>query len=201
MLLEFRHLLIETLPRMRGYAMMLTRNAAAADDLLQETAFRAIRAEDQFMPGTNFKAWLYRILRNEYVSTVRRKKKITSIDDAPESFLAQRGAQEDTVLTQEVMKAVAGLPLGQREVLIMICADGMSYDEAASAVGCSVGTIKSRLWRARAAVQQILLGKEEPEAETQEPDRSERGKARRRELRLTLQAPRAAELNPPADLN
>jgi len=192
MLPEFRDLLIETLPRMRGYAFMLTRNSAAADDLLQETAFRAIRAENQFMPGTNFKAWLYRILRNEYVSTVRRGKKITSLDDAPESVLVQGGAQEETVLTQEVMKAVAGLPLAQREVLMMVCADGMSYEEAASAIGCSVGTIKSRLWRGRAAVQALLLGNEEIADDDQQPDRSRRGTERRRELRLArAQAPEA----------
>lgn len=192
---EFRQQLLETLPRMRGYAVMLTKHSAAADDLLQETAFRAIRAESQFMPGTNFKAWLYRILRNEYISTVRRKKKNTSIDDAPEHLLTQRGAQEETVLTREVLKAVAGLPLGQREVITMICADGMNYEEAASAIGCSVGTIKSRLWRARAAVQQILLGADAPESEAQ-PDRTERGMARRREQRTSL---RAETLSPMGD--
>jgi len=157
---EFRDLLVETLPRMRGYAYMLTRSSAGADDLLQETAFRAIRAELQFTPGTNFKAWLYRILRNEYVSSVRRRKNIVCIDDVPEERLSQSGSQEDRVLTSEVLTAMGKLPLAQREVLMMVCAEGLSYEEAAEGVGCSVGTIKSRLWRARAALQQTFLGDE-----------------------------------------
>ena len=89
---EFNDMLVAALPRLRAYAMILTRSRAAADDLLQQTAYRALRAETQFTMGTNFVGWMYRILRNEYISSLRRNKRTTSsIDDLPEQMLAARG--------------------------------------------------------------------------------------------------------------
>ncbi len=158
---EFRGLLIDALPRMRAYAFMLTRDRPQADDLVQEMCFRALRAQEQFIMGTNFNAWLYRILRNEYVSTIRRRKKTTQLDDTSEHHFAREGNQETHTLTREVLQAMAHLPLGQREVLTMVCGEGMSYSEVAEAVGCTVGTVKSRLWRAREAMQRHLLGDDE----------------------------------------
>ena len=161
---EFHKRLVDSLPRLRAYAMMLTRSRASADDLLQQTAYRALRAETQFTMGTNFVGWMYRILRNEYISTLRRNKRTTTcIDDLPEQMLATRGEQEDKRLTREVISAMDNLPTSQREVLVLVCAGGLSYDEAAATIGCSVGTVKSRLWRARQHMQELVMGDEAPE--------------------------------------
>jgi RNA polymerase sigma-70 factor (ECF subfamily) len=160
---EFHSMLVEQLPRMRAYAIMLTRDRSRADDLLQEMAFRALRAQEQFTMGTNFTAWLYRILRNEYISSLRRAKHTpVPIDAIAEECFARSGGQEDSAMTKEVYRAMDKLPPGQREVILLVCASGLSYDEAAEAMGCSVGTIKSRLWRARAHMQSLLLGDEAP---------------------------------------
>ena len=161
---EFNKMLVSALPRLRAYAMILTRSRAAADDLLQQTAYRALRAETQFTMGTNFVGWMYRILRNEYISSLRRNKRTTSsIDDLPEQMLATRGEQEDKRLTREVIGAMDKLPASQREVLVLVCAGGLSYDEAAASIGCSVGTVKSRLWRARQHMQELVMGDEAPD--------------------------------------
>jgi RNA polymerase sigma-70 factor (ECF subfamily) len=158
----FHDMLLEHLPRLQAYAIMLTRDRALAEDLLQETALRALRAQTQFTMGTNFTAWIYKILRNEYISSLRRKKRApVPIEDMPAEFLSKRGEQENDVLSREIIQAMDKLQHGQREVLILICASGLSYEEAAEALGCSVGTIKSRLWRARARMAALILGEDE----------------------------------------
>lgn len=159
---EFHDMLLEHLPRLQAYAIMLTRDRALAEDLLQETSLRALRAQTQFTMGTNFTAWIYKILRNEYISSLRRKKRQpVPIEDMPAEFLARRGEQENDVLSREIIQAMDKLQHGQREVLILICASGLSYEEAAEALNCSVGTIKSRLWRARARMAALILGEDE----------------------------------------
>lgn len=162
---EFQTMLLEHLPRLQAYAIMLTRDRALAEDLLQETALRALRAQTQFTMGTNFTAWIYKILRNEYISSLRRKKRQpVPLEDMPAEFLSRRGEQENDVLSREIIQAMDKLQHGQREVLILICASGLSYEEAAVALGCSVGTIKSRLWRARARMASLILGEDEAKA-------------------------------------
>jgi RNA polymerase sigma-70 factor (ECF subfamily) len=161
----FHQMLVDALPRLRAYAMILTRSRAHADDLLQQTAYRALRSETQFTMGTNFLGWMYRILRNEYISTLRRAKRSPScLDDVPEDLFARHGDQEDKLLTNEVIAAMDNLPTSQREVLVLVCAGGLSYDEAAASIGCSVGTVKSRLWRARQHMQELVLGTTVPGA-------------------------------------
>jgi RNA polymerase sigma-70 factor, ECF subfamily len=163
---EFHDMLTDHLPRLRAYAIMLTRDRSAAEDLLQETALRALRAQSQFMLGTNFTAWMYRILRNEYISSLRRsKRRPILLEDIPEELLSRGGEQDDKVLTHEIIKAMDNLQPSQREVLILICAGGLSYEEAAESLDCSVGTIKSRLWRARRHMQALVMGETPPEGE------------------------------------
>ena len=167
---EFHTMLTAHLPRLRAYAIMLTRDRAAADDLVQETALRALRAQSQFTMGTNFTAWMYCILRNEHTSSLRRSaRRPIVLDEIPEQLLAQPGDQEDKVLTREVIEAMQHLQPSQREVLILICAAGLSYEEAAESLGCSVGTVKSRLWRARRHMQALVLG--EPVDALEGPER------------------------------
>ena len=158
---DFHDLLVEMLPRLRAYALALTRNRAGADDLIQQTALKAWKAQSQFAAGTNFKAWVYHIMRNEHISTFRRTKRPqVSLDSVPEEFFAREGDQENTLLTREVFVQVNKLPEGQREVLLMNCVGGLSYEEIAEALNCSIGTVKSRLWRARSEMQKHFLGVE-----------------------------------------
>jgi len=155
---EFHDMLTEHLPRLRAYAVMLTRDRVAAEDLLQETALRALRGRSQFQPGTNFKAWIGRILHNEFVSSTRRaKRRPVALDTVPEELLSRHENQEDLLLTREVIQAMNKLKPSQREVLVMICAGGLSYEEAAESLKCSVGTVKSRLWRARNQMQALVM--------------------------------------------
>ncbi len=155
---QFRDLLLAEMPRLRGYAFVLARNQAVADDLLQETALRAWRSQSQFAIGTNFKAWVYRILRNEFISTCRRSKRAPlPMDEVAESVFAYGGDQEEKVIAREVVQALDKLPTAQREVLYLKCVSDYTYEEVAAALECSLGTVKSRLWRARNAMQRMLM--------------------------------------------
>jgi RNA polymerase sigma-70 factor (ECF subfamily) len=155
---SFNTMLLNHLPRLKAYAMMLTKNKASAEDLLQETAYRVLRAELQFTIGTNFTAWVYRILRNQFISSLRRSKRTPApIDDIPESFFAQPPEQEDVVLSNQILRAMDKLHPEQRKVLMLVCTEGLSYDEAAKTLNCSLGTVKSRLWRARKHMEQLIL--------------------------------------------
>lgn len=157
----FQELLLGSLPRLRAYAILLTKDRTRADDLLQESVLRALCAKHQFQPGTNFNAWIHRILHNQFISFLRQQRRpMTTLEDVSESYLSQPAGQDDKILTQEVVRALGRLPQGQREALILISSSGMSYDEAASVLGCSVGTVKSRVWRARRQMERLILDNE-----------------------------------------
>ncbi|MBY0511277.1 MAG: sigma-70 family RNA polymerase sigma factor [Rhodospirillaceae bacterium] len=119
---------------------------------MQETALKAWRAQSQFALGTNFTAWIYKILRNEYISSLHRnKRRPARLGEIPEEFLSRK-----------VVHAMNKLQPEQREVLVLICASGLSYEDAAETLGCPVGTIKTRLWRARARMAALVLGEGAP---------------------------------------
>src|SRR5262245_8117802 len=102
---DFNRMLDEIMPRLRSYSLLLTRNKHLAEDLSQETALRALRGRKQFAMGTNFAAWMYRILRNEFISMKRREKRLPAyINDIPDTFLARDGEQESVTLFREVME-------------------------------------------------------------------------------------------------
>jgi len=156
---QFQDMLVDLLPRLRAYAIWLTRNRAAADDLIQEAAYRALRAKNQFTLGTNFTAWMFKIVLNEFITSKRRARRVTvPIDDVPEGYLLQLPDQEGAVFGGQVLRALDQLRPSQRQALELICAAGLSYEEAAETVNCSVGTIKSRLWRARRHMEELLQG-------------------------------------------
>jgi RNA polymerase sigma-70 factor (ECF subfamily) len=188
---DFNRQLVELLPRLRAYAVVLTKNRSAADDLLQQTAYKALRARGQFTPGTNFTAWVHRILHNEFISSKRRINRIgPPVDELPEELVATSGNQESKLLSKEVIRAMDELQPSQREVLVMICGAGLSYEEAAEALGCSVGTVKSRLWRARRHMQELIMGDEVLREQagiadqTDAPAREDRRESRTDEARL-----------------
>ena len=136
---------------------MMTRAKADADDLIQTTAVRALAAFSQFTLGTNIRAWLYRIMRNEFIDNYRQSKGNVSFGEMPEDLLVGKASQEDGIETREVVSAMKKLKPLLLEVMLLIPGRGLSYQEAADIQGCSVGTIKSRLSRARAKLQSFLV--------------------------------------------
>ena len=157
---NFHDLLTTTLPRLRVQALALTRNRADADDLVQAAVTSALAARHSFTPGTNFGAWMFRILRNRFISDIRRKRETADLDDVPSSAFARPGAQEDSLVMRELRIHMARLPVEQRTALVMVTVQGMSYEEVAAAMNCAVGTAKCRVFRARQTLQRWLTGEE-----------------------------------------
>lgn len=160
--------LVTLLPKLRVQALALTRNRAAAEDLVQDAVANALAAQTSFTPGTNFAAWMHRILRNRFISTLRKQRDTTDIDDLPQSAFAVSASHEDRLVLKELGHAVTRLPGDQREALFMVVLQGMSYEEVAEATGCAVGTAKSRVFRARRQLQIWLMGEDTANA-TQVP--------------------------------
>ncbi len=155
---SFQDLLLASLPKLRAYAMFLTKDRSLADDLLQESVVRALNAKHQFAMGTNFNAWIHRILHNQYVNYIRQNSRnIQSIDNIAEHMLSLRPDQEQKVIMGEVIQNLSDLPINQREALLLVCGSGMSYDEAADVLNCSIGTVKSRVWRARRHMERMMM--------------------------------------------
>ena len=154
---SFKDGLVAEMGNLRAFAVSLCGSASVADDLVQETLLRAWSKWDRFQPGTSLRAWLFTILRNIYYSNCR--KSVREVQDS-EGAYAQRlvvpGDQESHIDLEDFRKALARLPLEQREVLILVGASGVSYEEAATICGVEVGTIKSRLSRARTQLARLL---------------------------------------------
>src|SRR4029079_13663797 len=153
---EFQDQLIEFLPKMRVWALALTRNRAAAEDLTQDVATKALVAKDCFTPGTNFSAWVHRIMVNHFISGVRSRREYTDVDTVPE--VSVPAAHEDRTALRELGWALERLPRDQREALQMIVLQEQSYEDAAEATGCAIGTLKSRVHRARLQLRAFLRG-------------------------------------------
>lgn len=158
---EFRRQLQDIIPSLRAFARGLCGNREQADDLAQEAMMRAWAARDSFEPGSNFRAWMFMILRNHFYSTIRKNSRMTSWDpEAAERILVQEPSQQHAIHVSDVEKALQRLPAQQREVLLLVGAGGASYEEAAEIVGCALGTVKSRLARGRTALATMINGPE-----------------------------------------
>jgi len=154
---DFRRLLVFHLPHLRAVARALTGHRDRADDLVNDTILKALSAETQFRPGTNIKAWLMTILRNHYINGLRRSRiEVETVDEIPEAALPTEPNQEYVVEMNEVAAALQRMSAEHREILVLISAAGLSYEEAADVCGCAVGTIKSRLNRARGELKRVL---------------------------------------------
>jgi RNA polymerase sigma-70 factor (ECF subfamily) len=163
----FRQELVATLPHLRAFARGLCGRHDFADDLVQETAIKAWSARERFEPGTNFRAWTFTILRNHYLSELRRSRRQVEYDEAAvEKLLVADADQEAPLHLNDVQKALQKLPEERREALLLVGAGGFSYEEAASISGCAIGTMKSRVARGRAALAELL--------EDENPDRQGR---------------------------
>jgi RNA polymerase sigma-70 factor (ECF subfamily) len=147
--------LIQRIPDLRRFARALERNRVAADDLVQETLERALKKMHLYEPSGPFIGWLNTIMRNLFVDRVRRRKlnAATSLDEAPRNEPYQNENQVDRIVLKELRVVVETLPVEQKQVLMMIAVDGLSYDAAAKRLGVPLGTIRSRLFRARANLQ------------------------------------------------
>jgi RNA polymerase sigma-70 factor (ECF subfamily) len=151
--------ILAAIPRLRAFAMSLTGNADWADDLVQETMVRAYANIDKFQPGTNLSAWLFTILRNEFRSEYRKKKReVEDVDGRHTDSLTAIPEQMGKIEFNELRVALASLPLEQQEAILLVGASGFSYEEAAEICDCAVGTIKSRLNRARGRLVELLSG-------------------------------------------
>jgi RNA polymerase sigma-70 factor, ECF subfamily len=149
--------ILATVPHLRAFAMSLSSNIDYADDLVQETLLRALAHIDSFEPGTNIEAWLFTILRNQFYSEWRKGlREVADTEGRYAERLKSPPEQNSRVEFEEFRAVLAQLPDDQREALILVGASGFSYDEAAAICGCPVGTLKSRVSRARTRLADLL---------------------------------------------
>jgi RNA polymerase sigma factor (sigma-70 family) len=149
--------LVELIPRLRRYARALVGDRASADDLVQDTLERAWAKLHLYRRGTDLRAWLFTVMHNVHVNKVRATRVTDTLEDElPE--LAQRASQGDTLLVRDLDRAIARLPSEQRAVLLLVTLEEMSYEEVARALGIPIGTVMSRLSRAREKLRMMMLG-------------------------------------------
>ena len=153
----FKRELVALIPHLRAFARTLTGDASSADDLAQDAMMKAWDARASYQMGTNMKAWTFMILRNQFYSEKRRSWRQTQLDpEVAERTLVATDDPEAPVALDELRLGLAMLPAEQREALILVGAGGFAYEEAAVICDCAVGTVKSRVSRARRALQALL---------------------------------------------
>lgn len=149
--------LLAAIPPLRAFAVSLTADSDRADDLVQETLVKAWSNLDSFTPGTNMRAWLFTILRNTFYSNHRKQRReVQDVEGEHAARLATHPSQNGYMDLADFREALARLPDDQREALILIGASGFSYEEAAEICGCAIGTVKSRVNRARNKLVEIM---------------------------------------------
>ena len=164
---EFKEQMVALIPSLRAFARGLCGNRDMADDLAQEAMVRAWAARDSFTPGTNFRAWMFMIVRNQFYTTIRKNARMVSWDpEVAERLLVAQPTQHLGIEIADVARALGMLPPEQREMLMLVPAGGLSYEEAAEITGCALGTVKSRIARGRAALTRLIEGEvaEKPES-------------------------------------
>ena len=162
--LDFHEQLKTVLPRLRIYALSLTRDRDSAEDLVHDTVIKALTGRNSFQPGTNLAAWLFRIQRNEFISGLRRRRPTVPVDTAIAESLSHPPHQESGLVMREFMSAFGKLAAAQREALLLAVLEGLPYETIAEHTGVSVGTVKSRISRARDTLERLLM-----EGETRHP--------------------------------
>ena len=156
---DFKVQLGQVIPHLRAFGRSLSGNRDLADDLVQETLLKAWAARQRFQAGTNMRAWTFIILRNLFLSQMRRARFKGEWDELTASkLLAAPASQDRHVELGDMQRALLHLPQPQREALILVGAGGFAYEEAADICGCAVGTIKSRVARGRVALEALLSG-------------------------------------------
>jgi RNA polymerase sigma-70 factor (ECF subfamily) len=154
---QLRDELLKTLPHLRAFAISLSGSIDRADDLVQETLVRALANVDRFQPGTCLQAWLFTILRNLFHTEFRkRRREVEDPDGLMASRLSVMPNQNGRLEFQDLRVALAKLPSDQREALLLVSAEGFSYEETAQITGAQLGTIKSRVNRARTRLAELM---------------------------------------------
>ncbi|MES1983828.1 MAG: sigma-70 family RNA polymerase sigma factor [Pseudomonadota bacterium] len=154
---DFKKELGAVIPHLRAFGRSLSGNRDLADDLVQETLLKAWAARSRFQAGTNMRAWTFIILRNHYLSQMRRSRFRGEWDDlTADRLLAAPAGQDKHIELADMQRALLQLPQPQREALILVGAGGFAYEEAAEICGVAVGTIKSRVARGRAALEEMM---------------------------------------------
>jgi len=158
---DWRNEVVAMIPALRAFAWSLSHNGSDADDLVQDTLIKAWTNRDKFEPGTNLRAWLFTILRNTYYTQIsRRRREVRDETGEYANTLSSPPTQDWSVAMSALQAALARLPDEHREALILVGAAGLSYEEAAEICGCALGTIKSRVNRARARLLKIMDAQE-----------------------------------------
>lgn len=173
---DFHEQLKTILPRLRIYALSLTRDRDAAEDLVHDTVIKALTGRNSFQPGTNLAAWLFRIQRNEFISGLRRRRPTVPVDTAIAESLSHPPHQDSGLVMREFMSAFGKLAAAQREALLLAVLEGLPYEAIAEHTGVSVGTVKSRISRARDTLERLLM-----EGDTRRPSESGPAPARLRD--------------------
>jgi RNA polymerase sigma-70 factor, ECF subfamily len=163
---EFARLLEAQLPRLRRYARALTRDPSRADDLIQDTLVRALAKQHLYQDGTNLRAWLFTLMHNQHVNNARRNvREDNSLDvDTVAAHLVAVTDPTASRQLRELDEAIGKLAMEQRQVILLIGLEGMSYEETATILDVPIGTVRSRLSRGREALRR-LMGMDEDEAE------------------------------------
>lgn len=154
---EFKQELTDLIPHLRAFSRSLCGNATLADDVAQDALLKAWNARERFIPGSNLKAWTFTILRNQFYSIKRRSWRATSLEpEVAEQTIVANSDAEQSMHLNDLRRGLDMLQDDQREAIILIGASGLSYEEAAEICDCAVGTIKSRVSRARKALEVIM---------------------------------------------
>jgi RNA polymerase sigma-70 factor (ECF subfamily) len=170
---EFKDELARVIPHLRAFGRSLSGNRDLADDLVQETLMKAWAARKRFQAGTNMRAWTFIILRNLFLSQMRRARFRGEWDElTANKLLAAPASQDRHVELADMQRALLHLPQPQREALILVGAGGFAYEEAAEICGCAVGTIKSRVARGRAALEELMTNGQLPSRREHKTDPS-----------------------------
>jgi len=165
----FKRELTEVIPHLRAFARGLCGRADMADDLVQEALLKAWAAQERFEPGTSMRAWTFVILRNAYLTDMRRNRFRGNYDEGmAERLLTQPAEQEEPIHLSDMHRALLTLPPERREALLLVGAGGFSYEEAAQICDCALGTIKSRVGRARATLNDMLSNDKIPGRSTKD---------------------------------
>jgi RNA polymerase sigma-70 factor (ECF subfamily) len=163
--MNWRDDVVAMMPALRAFAWSLSHNRSDADDLVQDTLIKAWTNRDKFEPGTNLRAWLFTILRNTwYTNVVRRRREVADADGKMAATLTSAPTQDWSMAVHSVHAALAQLPDEHREALILVGAAGLTYEEAAQICNCALGTIKSRVNRARARLLKVMNADDANEA-------------------------------------
>jgi RNA polymerase sigma-70 factor (ECF subfamily) len=157
---EFEQQLETAIPRLRRYARALTRNAAAADDLVQNSLVRALEKQHLWQPGTNLRAWLFTILHNQHVNDVRRAQRNNELDaiDQEEPAWKIEPVVDGSLELRDLERALGMLREEQRAVVLLVGLEGLQYEEIADVLGAPIGTVRSRLSRARSTLRLLMDG-------------------------------------------